>query len=243
MRVALEPLALSQNRRMSRLDRKRAGASKDGSKLQCSRNHFHGWRFTPRPPARGKAKPARRPEAPRKSSGRCLSGTSPISIAAPMRRRSRPIYRPPSAPPRRCSNYAGKLAALADGGKGGKALAKAVRDYEALSDRMGRIVSLCEPALRRRHVRSGAAEILRRHPGEDHHHLLQAPVLPARAQPARRQSARSRHGRPASSGTTGLGLRICARRSPISSRTGSSSCSMRRPSPGAARGTGCSARP
>src|SRR6185295_3292448 len=37
--------------------------------------------------------------------------------------------------------YAGKLAMLADGGKGGKALAKAVRDYEALSDRMGRIVS------------------------------------------------------------------------------------------------------
>ena len=37
--------------------------------------------------------------------------------------------------------YAGKLAVLADGGKGGKALAKAVRDYEALSDRMGRIVS------------------------------------------------------------------------------------------------------
>ena len=37
--------------------------------------------------------------------------------------------------------YAGKLAALADGGKGGKALAKAVREYEALSDRMGRIVS------------------------------------------------------------------------------------------------------
>ena len=38
-------------------------------------------------------------------------------------------------------NYAGKLAALADGGKGGKALAKAVSDYEGLSDLMGRIVS------------------------------------------------------------------------------------------------------
>ena len=37
--------------------------------------------------------------------------------------------------------YAGKLTALADGGKGGKTLAKAVREYEALSDRMGRIVS------------------------------------------------------------------------------------------------------
>ena len=39
------------------------------------------------------------------------------------------------------ANYAGKLAALADGGKGGKALAKAVREYEGLSDLMGRIVS------------------------------------------------------------------------------------------------------
>jgi len=38
-------------------------------------------------------------------------------------------------------NYAGKLAALADGGRGGEALAKAVREYEALSDLMGRIVS------------------------------------------------------------------------------------------------------
>jgi oligoendopeptidase F len=38
-------------------------------------------------------------------------------------------------------SYAGKLAALADGGKGGKALARAVREYEALSDLMGRIGS------------------------------------------------------------------------------------------------------
>ena len=38
-------------------------------------------------------------------------------------------------------NYAGKLAALAEGGMGGKALARAVREYEVLSDLMGRIVS------------------------------------------------------------------------------------------------------
>ncbi len=37
--------------------------------------------------------------------------------------------------------YAGKLAALADGGKGGAALAEAVRDFEALNDVLGRIVS------------------------------------------------------------------------------------------------------
>jgi oligoendopeptidase F len=38
-------------------------------------------------------------------------------------------------------SYAGKLAALAEGGRRGKALAKAVREYEGLSDLMGRIVS------------------------------------------------------------------------------------------------------
>jgi oligoendopeptidase F len=37
--------------------------------------------------------------------------------------------------------YAGKLAALADGGKGGAALAQSVREFEALNDLMGRIVS------------------------------------------------------------------------------------------------------
>jgi oligoendopeptidase F len=37
--------------------------------------------------------------------------------------------------------YAGKLAKLLDGGKGGAALAKAVREFEALNDIMGRIVS------------------------------------------------------------------------------------------------------
>ncbi|MFO7478713.1 MAG: oligoendopeptidase F, partial [Methyloceanibacter sp.] len=37
--------------------------------------------------------------------------------------------------------YAGKLAHLLDGGKGGAALAEAVREFEALNDVMGRIVS------------------------------------------------------------------------------------------------------
>jgi oligoendopeptidase F len=38
-------------------------------------------------------------------------------------------------------NYQGKLAALIDGGKGGAALAKAVREFEALNDLLGRIIS------------------------------------------------------------------------------------------------------
>ena len=37
--------------------------------------------------------------------------------------------------------YAGKLAALTDGGKGGATLAEAVRDFETLNDVLGRIVS------------------------------------------------------------------------------------------------------
>jgi oligoendopeptidase F len=37
--------------------------------------------------------------------------------------------------------YAGKLAGLLDGGKGGEALAQAVREFEALNDVLGRIVS------------------------------------------------------------------------------------------------------
>jgi len=39
------------------------------------------------------------------------------------------------------SRYAGKLAKLLDGGKGGAEIAQAVREYEALNDVMGRIVS------------------------------------------------------------------------------------------------------
>ena len=53
---------------------------------------------------------------------------------------------------------------------------------------------LCQPALRGRHLGPQAAEILRRHPGEDHRDLLQAAVLPARAQPARRRDARDGDG-------------------------------------------------
>ena len=38
-------------------------------------------------------------------------------------------------------HYAGKLAVLLDGGKGGQGLAQAVREFEALNDLLGRIVS------------------------------------------------------------------------------------------------------
>ena len=38
-------------------------------------------------------------------------------------------------------SYQGKLAALADGGRGGSALLQAVREFEALNDLLGRIIS------------------------------------------------------------------------------------------------------
>jgi oligoendopeptidase F len=93
-------------------------------------------------PARGKAKPAGR------------QGQSKPKLGALPEWNLKDLYGAPNAPALKAdleaseraaeamqTNYAGKLAALADQGKGGKALAKAVREYEALSDLMGRIVS------------------------------------------------------------------------------------------------------
>jgi oligoendopeptidase F len=93
-------------------------------------------------PARGKAKPASR------------QGQSKPKLGALPEWNLKDLYGAPNAPALKAdleaseraaeamqTNYAGKLAALADQGKGGKALAKAVREYEALSDLMGRIVS------------------------------------------------------------------------------------------------------
>ncbi len=85
--------------------------------------------------------------------------------------------------------YAGRLATLLDGGKGGYALAQSVREFEQLNDLLGRIVSYAESALCGRHFRPQAAEILRRHPGEDHRHLIKASILSTRVQSSRRQGA------------------------------------------------------
>ena len=76
-----------------------------------------------------------------------------------MRARTRPRSRPISQASERAADamqerYAGKLAALADGGKGGAALAKAVRELRGVERPHGPHRVLCEPALRRRHVRS-----------------------------------------------------------------------------------------
>jgi oligoendopeptidase F len=92
--------------------------------------------------ARGKAKPANRHGRPKPTLGDLPEWNL------------KDLYGAPDAPALKAdldaseraaeamqANYAGKLAALADGGKGGSALAKAVRDYERLSDLMGRIVS------------------------------------------------------------------------------------------------------
>ena len=131
----------------------------------------------------------------RQARARCPNGTSPTSIPVRMRRSSRPISKPPSAPPTSMQErYQRQARDAADGGKGGAALAQAVREFEALNDHSRPHRFLCEPALCRRHLRSEAAEILRRHAGEDHGDLLQAAVLPARAEPARGRRAREGDG-------------------------------------------------
>ena len=66
--------------------------------------------------------------------------------------------------------YAGKLAALLDGGKGGAHLAQAVREFEALNEVLGRIVSYAG-LLYAATPRTPSGEVLRRHPGEDHRDL------------------------------------------------------------------------
>ena len=92
--------------------------------------------------ARGKAKPASRPGSPKEKLGALpewnLKDLYSAPDAAALKADLEASERAAEAMQ---TNYAGKLAALADGGKGGKGLAKAVRDYEGLSDLMGRIVS------------------------------------------------------------------------------------------------------
>lgn len=92
--------------------------------------------------ARGKAKTASRPGRPKEKLGALpewnLKDLYSAPDAAALKADLEASERAAEAMQ---ANYAGKLAALADGGKGGKALARAVREYEGLSDLMGRIVS------------------------------------------------------------------------------------------------------
>ena len=73
-------------------------------------------------------------------------------------------------------------------GRGGQAL-RGARRHARPAD------VLCLAGLCRRHHRSGARQILRRHAGAHHRRLAASAVLHARAQPHRRCRARSRHGR------------------------------------------------
>jgi oligoendopeptidase F len=99
--------------------------------------------FAATAPARGKAKPETHPKA---------EGTSKLGALPEWKLAD--LYERPDAPKlesdlktaEREANamqdrYAGKLAKLLDGAKGGAALAEAVRAFESLNDLMGRIVS------------------------------------------------------------------------------------------------------
>ena len=86
---------------------------------------------------------------------------------------------------------------------------------------------LCRPRLFRRHLRSGAREVLRRPAGPADHDLDASPVLRAGAQPARRRGARRRRSKRRRSPSTGRGSRIFGWSGPTSSKIGSSSSSTR----------------
>ena len=111
------------------------------------------------------------------------------------RRCSPPIS---SAPQREAKalrkRWRGKLAAIAAGARRRRALAEAVSGYEALQDLIGPGHVLRLAALRLRHERRGAGEILRRRAGAGDRARRRPPVLRARAQPARRRDARGRDG-------------------------------------------------
>ena len=122
--------------------------------------------------------------------------------------------------------YKGKLA-----GAGGRPDAgQARRGGEALRGARGPARAahvLRRPRLRRRHHRSGAREILRRHAGAHHGGLARiccSSRSNSTASTMRRSTPRWRIRR---SAITGRGSRTCARRSRTSSRTASSSCSTR----------------
>ena len=195
--------------------------------------------------AKGKASRRSRRLAARRSSAHCRNGTSPISI----RRPDAPKLKADLETSERAADamqerYAGKLAALLDGGKGGAALAQAVREFEALERPARPHRLLCEPALCRRHLRPQAAEILRRHPGEDHRDLLQAPVLPARAEPARRRACSRRRWPIPELGHYRPWLEDLRKEKPLSAR-GQARAAVPREGGDrrAAPGTGCSTRP
>ena len=140
-------------------------------------------------------------------------------------------------------SYQGKLATLADGGKGGKALVQAVREFEALNDLLGRIISYASLLYaadtsdpERQKFYGDMQEKITTISSK----LLFFPLELNRLEDDVLEKAMSAIR---SSGTTGLGLRICARKSPTSSTTSSSSSSTRRRSRAAAPGTGCSTRP
>ncbi len=184
-------------------------------------------------------RPSRRP-----SSARCRNGTSTTSIPASTAPRSSATSSRPTAnawPSSRPSRAACRRWRRARGRA--PALAEAVKRYEALEDRLGRLISYASLVYAGNTTDPDARQVLRRHAGAHHRRLAASAVLHARTQPHRRCRARCRHDAIPRSAITGRGSRTCARRSPISSRTGSSSCSTRSRSPAIRPGTGNMTRP
>ena len=97
-------------------------------------------------------------------------------------------------------------------------------------------------ALRRRHQRSRARQVLRRRAGEGDRARRRAAVLRAGAQPARRRRARRGDARFAARPLSSVARSTSARSGRTSSATSSSNCSSKSRCRAPPRGTGCSTR-
>ena len=175
-----------------------------------------------------------KPRPPKTAASRQARGAAGMEPGRPLsgHRCARSSSAISSAPTRDCAAfeqaYKGKLAALAAARRAGRALAEAVRRYEAIDDLLGRLDLLCRrcsmpatPPIRRAPSSTATCRSASPRPRS---HLLFFTLELNRIDDAH---ARCRDGAIPRSAITGPGSRTCARKSPISSRTGSSNCSTR----------------
>ena len=177
---------------------------------------------------RKRSQRSRRGGAARRSSARCRNGTWPISTGPDVAEAQGRPRQPPSAPPTPCrSAMPASSPRCSTAAKAARALAQAVREFEALDDLLGRLVSYAGLLYAGNTIDPARAKFYRRRAGA-HHRDLARICCSSRSSSTASTTPRSRRRWPIRrSATTGRGSRICARRSPISSRIASSSCSTR----------------
>ena len=139
--------------------------------------------------------------------------------------------------------WRGKLAEVAGGPGAGSRLAEAVRQYEALEELLGRLISYAGLIYAGDNSDPARAKFygdVQEQVTNASSHLLFFELELNRLDDALLDAAL---GRPGASVAGGPGSMTSARSGPTSSTTGWSSCSWRSRSPAAPPGTGCSTRP